>query len=124
MKPNAEKPLIVQIIHSFRYAAVGLRVLCRDRNMLVHLLACVAVTVMGFWLKVSVEEWAILVLAASLVMGLEAMNSAIEFAVDLASPEFHELAAKAKDVASASVLIAALGAMIVGAILFLPRLLN
>ena len=48
------------------------------------------------------------------------MNTAVELVTDLASPEFHPLAGKAKDVAAGAVLIAAIGSMIVGAIVFVP----
>ena len=79
---------------------------------------------LGFIYRVSTLEWLALVLAMTIVMSLEAMNSALEFAVDLASPELHPIAGKAKDVASAAVLIAAIGACVVGAIVFLPKMVG
>ena len=56
------------------------------------------------------------------VIGAEAMNTALEKVVDLASPEWHETAGQAKDAAAAAVLIISLGAAAVGAIIFLPKL--
>jgi diacylglycerol kinase len=50
------------------------------------------------------------------------MNSAIEYVVDLASPEFHPLAKKAKDMAAGAVLLAAIGTVVIAAIIFLPKL--
>lgn len=124
MKPNADKPAIIQVFLSFRYAIKGLGLLARDRNMLVHLLASAGVIVLGFVLSVSRIEWILLTLTMTLVLSLEAINAAIEHAVDLASPQLNPLAAKAKDVSSAAVLIAAIGACVVGALVFLPRLLQ
>ena len=67
-------------------------------------------------------EWGLLVLAIGLVWTAEALNSAVEFAVDLASPDYHELAGKAKDVAAGAVLLAALTAIAVAACVFGPRI--
>ena len=124
MKPNANRPVLVQILLSFRYAIAGLRLLARDRNMLVHLSACVVAIGLGLWLRVSSLEWILLILTMTLVLSLEAINSAIEYAVDLSAPGWHPLAEKAKDTASAAVLIAAIGACVVGAIIFIPKLMR
>ncbi len=123
MKPYRDKPILVQIVHSFRYAFVGLRILSRDRNMLIHALASAVAIALGIYYRICALEWIALVLTMMLVTCLEAMNAAIEFAVDLASPEFHPIAAKAKDVASASVLIGAIGALVIGAIIFVPKVM-
>ena len=63
-------------------------------------------------------------LAVAIVWAAEALNTAIEFLADLASPEPHPLAAKAKDVAAGAVLVAAIGSAIVGVIVFGPYVLN
>ena len=68
-------------------------------------------------------ELAILLLTIGFVLVLEALNTALEALVDLASPEYHPLAKIAKDVAAAAVLIAAITAVLVGLVLLLPRLL-
>jgi len=65
-------------------------------------------------------EWAILLLAIGLVIGLELLNTSVEAVVDLASPELAELARIAKDVAAAAVLVAAVTAVCVGGCLFVP----
>ena len=92
-------------------------------NARIHLIAIILVTVVGFLLKISTTEWCITVLAFAMVLAAEAFNTAIEFVVDLASPDYHPLAGKAKDVAAAAVLITAIGAAIIGMIIFLPKLL-
>jgi diacylglycerol kinase len=78
--------------------------------------------VLAAWLRITSIEWAVLVLAIALVLALEALNTAIELSVTLASPERHPLAKDAKDVSAAMVLIAALASVIVGLVILGPRL--
>lgn len=82
------------------------------------------VLALAAWLRITAIEWAVLVLAMALVLSLEALNTAIELAVTLASPEPHPLAKAAKDVSAAMVLIAATASVIVGVIVLGPRLLD
>jgi len=58
------------------------------------------VTVAGFFFSISSLEWVAVVLCIASVFALEAVNTALEYLTDLASPEFHPLAGKAKDVAA------------------------
>jgi diacylglycerol kinase (ATP) len=67
-------------------------------------------------------EWVALVLAIVAVWTAEALNTAFEFLCDVASPQFHPLVAKAKDVAAGAVLICAAGALAIAAVVFAPRL--
>lgn len=109
-------------IKSFGFAIKGLgTLLSTQMNARIHLLAIVLVTMAGFLTHVSATEWCFLIFAFSSVMAAEAFNTAIEFIVDLVSPHYHPLAGKAKDVAAAAVLISAIGAAIIGGIIFLPK---
>lgn len=83
--------------------------------------AGVAVVALGFALDVSTLEWCALVLAMALVLMAEALNTSIEAVVDLVSPDFHQLAGRAKDVGAGAVLIAALGSIVVGLLVFGPH---
>ncbi len=74
------------------------------------------------WLSISTQEWLILVLTFGMVLMAEAFNTALEFLTDLVSPEPHPLAGKAKDVAAGAVLITAVMAVVVGMIIFLPKI--
>jgi diacylglycerol kinase (ATP) len=67
-------------------------------------------------------EWALLIFAMAGVWSAEAMNTGFEFLCNVASPEPHPLVRQAKDVAAAAVLLAAIAAMAVGLIVFLPHL--
>lgn len=107
---------------SFGHALRGLRVFVSQPNARIHCAAAGGVVALGLWLGVSRLEWVALVLAIALVMGAEALNTALEYAVDLASPEWHALARDAKDVAAAAVLVCSLGAAVVGALVLVPYL--
>jgi diacylglycerol kinase len=113
----------VSLLRSFGFALEGVSYLIRtQRSAQIEIVIGVAVIAVATWLDISAIEWAVLVLAMALVLALEALNTAIELAVTLASPERHPLAKAAKDVAAAMVLIAAIGAAVVGVIVLGPRL--
>ena len=110
-------------VRSVRFAIQGIRTMLRTQhNAWIHAAATVAVAVTGAVLRLSASEWCWIVLAIVSVWTAEALNTAFEFLTDVASPEFHPLAGKAKDVAAGAVLISAIGAMIIAAIVFFPKL--
>ena len=110
-------------LHSFRYAFQGLADLFRSQpNARIHAAAAAAAVCLGFFFQISQLEWAAVALCIALVLSLEALNTAIEHLTDLVSPDYHPLAGKAKDVAAAAVLIAAMGAAVAGALIFLPKI--
>ena len=110
-------------IKSFGYAFKGIATLIGSQpNAQIHLVATLLVVGLGFWLDIQRGEWIAVLLAMALVWLAEGMNTALEFLTDLASPDFHPLAGKAKDVAAGAVLIAAIFAAAVGIIVFGPYL--
>jgi diacylglycerol kinase (ATP) len=112
-------------IRSFKYAFVGIWTMLKSQqNAWIHAFATVAVVLAGFVLGISPAEWCWLVLAIIAVWMAEALNTAIEFLADVASPEFHPLVKKAKDVAAGAVLISAIGALIIGIIIIGPYVLK
>jgi diacylglycerol kinase (ATP) len=80
------------------------------------------VTALGFGLGIERGEWLALILTIALVLAAEGVNTAVEATVDLASPGYHPLARTAKDVAAGTVLLTAVAAVLVGAVIFVPRL--
>src|SRR5438477_74290 len=106
---------LLRTARSFRYAVAGLKYLVRTQpNFRIHLMVAVAALAAGVILEVSALETVGLLLTIGLVLVAEALNTAIEAVVDLASPGFHPLAKLAKDAAAAAVLIAAIIAVLVG----------
>ena len=121
-----EKPFsLAERARSFRYAFSGLAELLRSQhNARVHLFASLLVVIVGLSLGVTRMELCALLLAMMLVWIAEALNTALEFLCNLVSPDFHPLIKKSKDVAAASVLISAAGAVVIGILIFLPYLLT
>ncbi|MEO5614412.1 MAG: diacylglycerol kinase family protein [Cypionkella sp.] len=109
---------------SFRYAGRGLFCALREEhNARLHLAAAVLVTALGLGLQFSAAEWAWTLFAVALVFIAELLNTALEHLCDVISPGPNPAIGKAKDVAAAAVLIAALTACAVLATILLPRLL-
>ncbi|NJO07879.1 MAG: diacylglycerol kinase family protein [Chloroflexaceae bacterium] len=111
------------LIRSFRYAFAGVGyLLCTQRNAQIHCLIGACAMTLGFFLGLARWEWVLLVLTMTVVLAAEGINTAIEAAVDVATAEYHPIAAIAKDVGAGAVLICAIGAVAVGCLIFLPHL--
>jgi diacylglycerol kinase len=91
-----------------------------SKNLRIQAVVTVIVCIIGFWLEISRIEWALIVLIIGLNWFAEFVNTAIEAAVNLASPDFHPMAQVAKDVAAGSVLLLTIIAVIMGALIFIP----
>ncbi len=98
--------------------------LASQHNAWIHALATACVSLAGFYFGFTKSEWCWIVLAIVAVWTAEALNTAFEFLTDVASPEFHPLAGKAKDVAAGAVLISAIGSVIIGVIIIGPYVLS
>ena len=110
---------------SFRYATAGIvSVIRRERNMKIHLAVTALVIIFGFVLGITRTEWLICIGLFGLVMALEAVNTAVESAVDLVTEEKRPMAKLAKDAAAGAVLIAAICAAVIGLIIFVPYLMS
>lgn len=111
------------ILSSFGNAFTGLfNAIKQERNLKIHLCFIVLVIITGVILKLSKIEWIICILLFGLVISAELINTAIETAVDLASPEIHNLAKQAKDVASSAVLVLSITSATIGIIIFIPKI--
>lgn len=115
---------IVARAQSFKHALRGIGVIFKTQhNAWLHGLAAIIVIFLGFWLNISEGEWAVILLSITSVLTAEAFNTAMEFDIDLTSPTYHPYARDTKDVAAGAVLITAIGATIVGLIIFVPKLI-
>jgi len=109
-------------LRSFKYAFEGVGIIVRTQHSAwLHILATLGAVVTGLALGVSTPEWCWLILAIVSVWTAEALNTAFELLCDVASPEFHPLVKKAKDASAAGVLISALGAAVIGLLIFVPH---
>lgn len=112
-------------IRSFKFAFIGIWTLLKTQhNAWLHACATFLVALAGFFFGISAAEWCLLVLAIMAVWTAEALNTAFEFLADVASPEFHPLVKKSKDVAAGAVLVSAVGAVVIGLIVLGPHTLE
>ena len=115
---------IKKFLLSFTYPIKGLRYAYRhEQNLAVDVGVALLVTIAGFIFKLNLVEWAILALTIGLVISCELINTAIEAVVDLVTEDYHPLAKVAKDTAAAAVFVFAIIAVIVGLIIFLPKVI-
>jgi diacylglycerol kinase (ATP) len=112
-------------LRSFRCAIKGVAVMIQSQhNAWIHASATVVVCAAGVFFGLSKSEWCWIVLAIVVVWTAEALNTAFEFLADVASPTFHPIAGKAKDVAAGAALIAAMGSAVIGILIFGPHILS
>jgi diacylglycerol kinase len=97
-------------------------VLKTQHNARIHSLAAALVIILGLWLELPARDWAVLILTIAMVFMAEFINTSIEAAVDLASPEKHPLAKVGKDVGAGAVLVAAMAAVLIGLLILGPPL--
>lgn len=111
-------------IRSVKFAWDGVVAAAGERSFQIHIAAAVIVCAFGFLFNISRNEWSVILICIGIVMGMEAMNSAVERLVDFVCPQQDPRAGKIKDLAAGAVLIVSAAAAIVGIIIFLPYLLT
>jgi diacylglycerol kinase (ATP) len=110
---------------SFRYAFRGLGYMVRTQhNAWIHIPAALVALCLGFFFRITMQEWIFVITAIGFVFAAELFNTAIESLVDLVSPGWQEKAGRIKDIAAAGVFVAALTALAIGLIIFIPYLLQ
>lgn len=108
---------------SFGYAFEGIWTgFIKERNMKVHCFCMVCVIIAGFMFEISLVEWCVCFILFGLILSLELVNTAIEAVVDLVTEERKSLAKIAKDTAAGAVLVSAIMAIVIGLIIFVPKL--
>ncbi|WAA11493.1 diacylglycerol kinase family protein [Fervidibacillus halotolerans] len=112
-----------KLIHSFRFAINGFYLAFkREQNLKIHILATFIVVFFGFYFRISSIEWTILILTIGGMISAELMNTAIERTVDLVEEKFHPVAKQAKDIAASACLVYAIASVLIGCIIFLPKI--
>jgi undecaprenol kinase len=114
-----------KVIKSFSFAFQGIfHALINERNLKIHSVVTVLVIAMGFIFSISRTEWIFILFAIAGVVSLELVNTAIERTVDLVTKDIHLLAKQAKDIAAGAVLVYTIVAVIIGMIIFIPKILG
>ena len=113
------------ITKSFLFAISGLKsAVTKEPNFRIHVVSAILALTGAYFFNFSLFEWLILAIVIFLVITFELLNTMLESLVDLVSPELSPEAKIAKDVAAAAVLVSAIFSVIVGAILFLPKIIS
>jgi len=108
---------------SFSHATRGIKyIFLTQPNTLIHATISFVVVLLGIWLSLTVEQWALILLTIAIVWVAELFNTAVEVIVDLYSPEEHDLAKIIKDIAAGAVLVSAIAAIFVGLLVLAPPL--
>ena len=109
---------------SFAWSIQGIGAFFRsERNARIEGVVAIGVIIAGFVFRIDRYEWMAVTFAIGLVLAAEAFNTALEVLADAVHPERHPLVGRAKDIAAGAVLIAAIAAIVIGLIVFLPKLI-
>lgn len=115
---------LIARIRSFRHAFRGIWLILKTQhNMWIHLLAIVFVIALGVYTNLNLNEWLFIVFAIGLVFVAELVNTGIEYLGDAITDEENEKVRNAKDVSAGAVLMAALVALVIAGMVFIPRLI-
>jgi len=122
---NSNKFSLKSRLKSFRFALNGLWLMLKnEHNSRIHLLAGIFALTLGIILKLNYSEWCLLLIVICIVFLTELLNTSLESLADLIDPEWNEKIREAKDYSAAAVMISALVSIVVGCLIFIPKLLE
>ena len=122
-RDDIKKRGLIRFIKSFGYSIEGLKYAYKyEQSMLIHVIATICVLCANIFFQVSGIEWLITLIAIGMVLSAELINSAIEAVVDLETNRINPLAKLAKDTASSATLIFSFTSLIIGLIIFIPKI--
>lgn len=125
MESQDRRSGLSRFLFSFVYASSGIIYgLRHERNLRIHFLVATMVLLAGFYFSISATEWLFVLSTISGMLSLELINSAVEKTVDLVTGQFHPLAKSAKDLSAGAVLIYACYSVIVGLLIFVPKIFS
>lgn len=116
---------VTKRIRSFHYAFKGIKLFLKSQhNAWIHTVSAISVIILGFIFKVNLVEWILLIFAISFVFVAEIFNTAIEYLANIISSDYSEKVKEIKDISAGAVLISAITSVIIGVIVFLPKILH
>ena len=108
---------------SMGFALKGaIKLITTEHSVMVQSFLAVLMVIAGFYFEISHEEWLVQTLAIGLVLGIEGLNTAVEKIADFIHPEYHERIGFIKDIAAGAVFFAAMTAIAIGCIIYIPHL--
>ncbi len=119
---KSDDNFIVGRLKSIKYAAKGAWLLVTtEHSIIVQIVIAIIMTIIGFYMELTATEWLFQIFAIGLILVAEAANTAIEYLCDFVHPEFHKKIGFIKDIAAGIPFIAAIIAVIIGLILYVPK---
>ncbi len=116
---------MMKVLKSFVYAWRGIKYCFKKEvNFRVHVLACIVAVAAGSFFSISSTEWLFVIACCTLVLAMEMLNTAIEKMCNIISKEFHPAIKFIKDVSAGAVLVCAIGSVVAGAIIFIPKIVH
>jgi len=112
-----------KILKSFSYSFHGLKIHSQQHNFMGMLISALFVILLGFILQISYFEWLILILIMSIILSLEALNTSLEKTLDYLEPHFSDKIRMLKDLMAGGVAIAIFTSIIIGLMIFLPKII-
>ncbi len=124
-RDKLKKKGIHRLFNSFKYASEGIIYAFKyEQNITVHFIAMLLAVALGIIFKISITEWLVITLIIGLVIATELINTSIEATIDLITDQTHPLAKIAKDTAAGAVLVFGITALIIAALIFVPKIIN
>ena len=114
-----------RFLYSIKYSMQGIKHnYTKEQSLMIHLGITILVITLGFVFKIEIWEWIVSLIFLGIVISLELLNTAMEAAIDLATKEYSELARIAKDCGSAAVFIMSFTGLIVGLLIYVPKIIE
>ena len=122
MEFERDKTFLTGRFKSIGFAFKGaIKLITTEHSVMVQSCLAVVMIIAGFYFEISHEEWLIQILAIGLVLGIEGLNTAVEKVADFIHPEYHERIGFIKDIAAGAVFFAAMTAITIGCIIYIPK---
>ncbi len=122
MEFERDKTFLTGRFKSMGFALKGaIKLITTEHSVMVQSCLAVVMIIAGFYFEISHEEWLIQTLAIGLVLGIEGLNTAVEKVADFIHPEYHERIGFIKDIAAGAVFFAAMTAIAIGCIIYIPK---
>lgn len=122
MEFERDKSFFTGRLKSMGFALKGaIKLATTEHSVMVQSSIAVLLVIAGFYFEISREEWMFQTLAIGLVLSIEGLNTAVEKVADFIHPEFHEKIGFIKDIAAGAVFFAAMTAIVIGCIIYIPK---
>ena len=115
---------IKRFFNSIKFSIEGLvHAYQNEQSLLLHGFCTILAILLGIFLKISFNQWAVVLIALVVVLAVELLNTAVEATVDLITKEIHPLAKVAKDCGSAAAFVSSIMAFIICLFIFMPKII-